>query len=272
VVAQVDGRPILASCVTAQATHDRITAQAALAQCIDFELLALAAERAGKATDHEVVLATRAALASRTAELGYEDTYTKPSDLGSAWKQATDIHSSRSPIWQLEHAECRASTYVRVPVPEHASPEVEATAHALADRIADAVKDARGMFGADFRALCEQVTPIETCSPSGTKPCSQDIPPYREASLDPAYAAALFGLPEVGRASTAVRTAWGWDVIALTDLVPAAIPTQAELDAKLLPIVQRGYFSTWVDSLTKAMGLHVEIAPDANARLEALAQ
>ena len=271
VVARVDGRPIFASCVAVQAAHARLSARGALARCIDFELLALAAERAGKATDREVVLATKSALASRAVELVYEDAFTKPADLGSAWTRATDTRLSRSPIWQFQHDEFRASTYVRVPVPEHASADADAAAHALADRIAVAAHDERGLFGADLRALAEHVTPLEACAPQHYQPCWQDVPPYREGGLgDAAYATALFAIPEVGRASAAVRTALGWDVIAWTDVVPKAAPSPAELDAKLLPIVQRAYFGTWVDGLARGMGLRVEIAPDVDAHLQAV--
>jgi hypothetical protein len=270
VVAHVDGRPVLASCVAAQAAHDHVSRDAALARCVDFELLALAAERAGKATDREVVLATKTALASRTVELGYEDAFTKPSDFGSAWTQATDRTSKQAAIWQFEHDEYRASTYVRIPVPDHASADVDAAAHALADRIADAVKDERGMYGADLVARARQVTPLEGCAPTATKPCWQDVTPYREIALDNGYAKALFGLPEVGRASAPTRTKWGWDVIVLTDIVPAAAPTPAELDADVLPLVRRAYFVAWVSSIAHAMGIHVDVAPDTDARLEAM--
>lgn len=271
VVAHVDGRPVLASCVAAQAAHDHVSRDGALARCIDFELLALAAERAGKATDHEVVLATKTALASRTVELGYEDAFTKPGDFGSAWTQATDRKSKQAAIWQFEHDEYRASTYVRIPVPDHASADIDAAAHALAGRIADAVKDERGMFGPDFVAHAQQVTPLEGCSPTGTKPCWQDVTPYREIALDNGYAAALFGLPEVGRASPPTCSKWGWDVIVLTDIVPAAAPTPAELEADVLPLVRRAYFVTWVSSLAHAMGIHVDVAPGTDAQLEAMA-
>jgi hypothetical protein len=272
VVAHVEGRPVMASCVAAQAAHDHVSADAALAQCIDFELLARAAERAGKATDHEVVLATKTALASRAVELGYEDVFAKPSDFGSAWAKATDRTSKQSPLWQFEHDEYRASTYVRIPVPDGASADVDAAAHALADRIADAVKEERGMYGADFVARAKQITPLEGCTREATKPCWQDVTPYREIALDNGYAAALFKLPEVGRASRAVRSKWGWDVIVLTDIVPAATPSEAELEADLLPIVRRGYFVNWVASLAHAMSIHVDVAPDTDARLEAISQ
>jgi hypothetical protein len=271
VVAHVDGRPILASCVAAQSTHAGLSADDALARCIDFELLALAAERAGKASSREVVLATKTALASRAVEIGFEAGFIKPADFGSAWARATDTRSSRSPIWQFQHDEFRASTYVRVPVPEHSSADVDATARALANRIADAAAGERGLFGADLRAVAERITPLEACTPQSTKPCWQDVPPFRVGGLDDRYAAALFALPEVGRASAAVRSRWGWDVIAWTDVVPKAAPSPAELDAELLPLVQRAYFATWVTALAHNMGLHVDVAPDVDAQLQTVA-
>ena len=62
-VATVDGRPVWGSCVTAQVARGA-TREEGLRQCVDFELLAEAAEHRDFATDPEVVHATRAALPS----------------------------------------------------------------------------------------------------------------------------------------------------------------------------------------------------------------
>jgi len=47
VVATVGGRPVWASCVAAQAARGTRTRRAALGECVDFELLAQAAEARG---------------------------------------------------------------------------------------------------------------------------------------------------------------------------------------------------------------------------------
>src|SRR5262245_24622681 len=63
-VATVNGKPVWGSCVTAQGAH-AASKQDALKQCIDFELMAQAADARGLATDPDVALATRTALVSQ---------------------------------------------------------------------------------------------------------------------------------------------------------------------------------------------------------------
>src|SRR5687768_16245068 len=60
-VATVNGKPVWGSCVAAQASRG-VSKQMALQQCIDFELLAQAAEARGFATDPDVHVETREAL------------------------------------------------------------------------------------------------------------------------------------------------------------------------------------------------------------------
>src|SRR4051812_6195816 len=71
VVATVDGRPVWGSCVTVQATHAH-TKEVALEECIEFELMAQAAEKRGLATDPDVVDATRTALVNQLVAQAYE--------------------------------------------------------------------------------------------------------------------------------------------------------------------------------------------------------
>src|SRR5688500_1194279 len=78
-VATVNGRPVWGSCVTGQGARGA-TRDEALAQCIDFELLAQAAEARGLAVDPDVVLATRTALVSQLVAREYEDKYDGPED------------------------------------------------------------------------------------------------------------------------------------------------------------------------------------------------
>jgi hypothetical protein len=96
------------------------------------------------------------------------------------------------------------------------------------------------------------------------------VPAYRAGGLDEAYAKALFAVKDIGRASGAVRTQWGWDVIAWTDDVPAADPPEADVDAALLPGIKVAYFGHWVDDLAKSLGVHVTLDNDNIAKLEDL--
>jgi PPIC-type PPIASE domain len=255
IVATVDGTPIYGSCVQGQAARgaDRKTA---LEQCIDLELLAHAATP--YAADPEVALATHTAMVSQLVGQVYEDGYTKPEQFGGNWQMFVGKN-----LFRVRHEAYRASTYVRIVVPDKASPQQDADAHAMADKIAAAVAGERGLVGPDFVAMAQQIAgPIALAH--------EDIPAYRAGALDEHYAQALFAITEVGRASAAVRTKWGWDVIAFTDDVPAADPSDDEVATALMPDVKRGFFNIWTDRLRKALGVRVELVPQNVDKLESL--
>ena len=136
-------------------------------------------------------------------------------------------------MFRVRHEAYRGSSYVRVVVPDHATPEQDDAAHQLADRIAEALEPERGLLGPQLLALAQVV--------AGTTPLAhEDVPPYRQgANIDKHYADALFAIPEVGRTSNAVRTKWGWDVIAWTADVPAASPSDDDVARELMPDVKR---------------------------------
>jgi peptidyl-prolyl cis-trans isomerase C len=238
VVATVNGRPVWGSCVAAQHSLD---------DCIGFELMAQEAERRGLAKDPDVVLAARTAMVSRVVEKEYEDAFTKPGDFGSAWDQALARNRVR-----YDHPEVRASAFVRVPVDK---PADDAAAHALADQIAQAAGSGAGWMSPQLFALADQVA-------AGRPIQHQDVPPMQKEQLDATYGAALYGLPEVGRTSGAVRTKWGWDIVLYRDVLPEVHLSEAQIAAQLLPDMQRSYFSLWVHHLEQAMGIHVEQHPE----------
>jgi hypothetical protein len=260
VVARVDGHPIYASCVAAQAAHDRVDARAALRECIDFELLARAAAARGLAADAEVDDARRAAMVNRLVERDYEDHEFTPADFGPLWPQIVRKLGPR-----VDHPEYRASAYVRVPV-AHDGGSADAAARAVADQIAAAAGSASGLFPVD---LVELATPIAAAA--GAKLDHDDVPAYAAIGLDKSYADALFAIPDVGRTtSKAAKTKWGWDVILFTADVPAAHPVADAYTAALVAEGHKQYFTAWVSSLEHAMGLTVSIDKDAVARLEDL--
>ena len=257
IVATVNGKPVWGSCVAVQAARGA-TRQAALGQCVDFEVLAQAADQRGTASSADVRDATHTAMVSELVATAYEDGYTRPEQFGAAWQQAL----ARG-LWKISHEDYRASSYVRVPVAEQAPrAEVEA-AKAEADQIAAALAHESGLMGPSLTGLAQAAAP-------GTKLDHQDVTAFRAGGLDTQYAAALFGLKEIGRASQAVRTKWGWDVVVWTDDVPETHPSQAEIDAQLLPEVKLAYFDHWVDMIAKGLGVHAELVPANVAKLEDL--
>jgi hypothetical protein len=235
------------------------TRQPALDQCIDFELLAQQA--AGFATDDEVVHETRAALVSTLIAREYEDKFNQPSDFGAYWDRSLDKNRHR-----ITHGEVRGSTYVRIPLAKTATAAEDAAAHALADEIAAAAANERGLMAPHLDELARRVLAGRATHEFAS------VPPYlNEGGLVEEYARPLFGIREVGRTwPTAVRTPWGWDIILLSELIPAARPSQAEIVEKALPDIKRGYFSVWATQVAQQLGVTVKIYDDKVPLLENL--
>lgn len=247
IVARVDGRPVWGSCVAAQAKgQPGKTKQAALDECIAFELLAQAAEARGLATDPEVVDKTRTALVGELVAHAFEDGITDPKQMGATWDR---LAARMRPL--LSHEEVRGSTYVRAVVDAKASPADEAAAHALATQIAAAANAEPGLTAPDFVALAEKVA-------AGRKLDHADVSPNLKAWFVGSYGDTLFALPELGATSGAVRTKWGWDVILLTSILPATHPSEADLVKQMMPEVKHAYFAQWVEGIRRSLGIHVQ--------------
>ena len=254
-VATVNGKPVYGSCVAKQAARGA-TKQQALEQCIAFELLAQQA--AQYATDPDVTLATHTAMVSELVAREYEQKFQQPTDFGAFWSQIVDKNRER-----LVHDEARASAYVRVPVPKGASPADEANAKAIADELAAALNKERGLMMPNLQEIALRVVGTRA------KLESQAVPAYlNNGGLVDEYAKPLFAIPEVGRTTGPVRTPWGWDIILLTELIPAAHPSESELVEKALPDVKRIYFPQWVAQLGTKLGVSVKVFDDNVPKLE----
>ncbi len=258
IVARVNGKPVYGACMQAQGTRGA-TKEEALRQCIDFELLSQQATK--YADDPEVVLATRTALVNQLIAREYEDKLTKPTDFGDFWNRLLDKNRMR-----VTHGEVRASAYVRIPVAKTATPAEDAAAKAIADEFAAAAAPERGMMGTHLDELARGVVGTRAKYDYAT------VPPYlNNGGLVDEYAKPLFAIPDVGRTwPTAVRSAWGWDVILLTELIPAAHPTPDEITRQALPEVKRSYFPLWVAQVAQKLGITPKIYDDKLPLLEDL--
>jgi hypothetical protein len=276
-VARVNGRAVWSSCVATQAagtgrarertgpgalpSTDQVRRDA-LDQCIAFELLAQAAEARGLAAAREVRDAVRTAAVNRLVATDFEQRYRSPSDL----KQAIDIVMKRNE-WRMHILELRASTFARfiVPtgVPAKAAAEIDAHAHALADRLASELSGQTGLFGVHLSEAAQRLA-------AGTdiKLETADVRPTHQDDLVEPYAKALYAIPDVGRIAPPVRTQWGWDVVLWTGGVEARERSRDELVAEMFPEVRRQQFHLWVTQLGKQLGVHVEVDPATVARLD----
>lgn len=247
-VATVAGRPVWGSCVTAQAARGA-TRDEALAQCIDFELMAQAAEARGLAMDPDVVLATRTALVSQLVAREYEDKLTKPSDFGAFWTRSLERNRGR-----FDHPEARGSVYVRVDVAKNSPPAVEQAAKQRIDKIYAALAHERGLMKPHLEEIAKATDGANADLKIAAAP-----PDIRHGRFDETYSAALFAVPEIGRVSPPVRTPWGWDVILWDSVVPEVHATQDEIVAAAMPEIKRSYFSHWVNQIAKSLGVRIEV-------------
>jgi hypothetical protein len=263
IVAEVAGRPVWGSCVAAQAAARHLDRAAALRECVDFELLAQAADARGLASDREVGEATRAALVNRLVELDFESRYRSPGDAPSQ----IDRVIQQNPLL-MNRPERRASTYVRFEtcgratcikcrpgdqveplckgVVKPPSPELDAEAHALADKVYAELGQATGLFP-------ENLIDTATRLSAGAKVvlAHDDFKPEMRSGIVQPYRDALFGIPEVGRIAAPVHTTWGWDVILWSDVQPAKMYTRDEAAVEIFPELRRQLFLRWCDKLEK---------------------
>ncbi|HEU0036794.1 MAG TPA: peptidyl-prolyl cis-trans isomerase [Kofleriaceae bacterium] len=252
IVAQVDGRPVWGSCVAAQlARGTGKTREVALAECIDFELLAAAAQARGLATNPEVIEATRTALVSRLVETGFEDQTATPEQLKGPLDAALAKNQAR-----MNRPELRRSTHALAMVPETATPELDAKAKALAERIHAALATETGLFASHLEDTAKQLA-----KDSGVELRVEEFPltPRDNPRALKEYLDALFAIPDVGRVSPVTHTKYGYHVILLTELVPAKQFTREEFVDKFFAEVRRKEFQTWVDGIIRALGLDIEL-------------
>jgi hypothetical protein len=255
VVAQVNGRPVYGSCVTAQAVgRKEMTKQQALDECIAFELLAQTAEARGFAKDPEVAEATRAALVNREVELGFEQKYQKSSDLAGPLSAAV-----RGPVTVRER---RASAYIRYNLSPKAKPEDEAKAQQEISALVAKLAPEEGLLSGHLAAYAKEVDPkLEVA----------DVAYFPERGLVPGYRDALFAIQEVGRIyPQPVRNQFGLDVVLLTGIEPEQNYTREQAAGKVFPEVRRNYFILWVEHLQKELGIRVVYDEKRDQKLEAL--
>ena len=257
IVAQVNGRPVYGSCVTAQSKGK--TKQAALDECIAFELLAQEADARGLAADPEVALATRSALVNRTVELGFENKYKSAADM----KEILDKHVERNKA-KLSRPELRSSTYVRLPLTKPLGEPEDPPAKLV--ELAKRVAPERGMMPSHLRAFVEDVFGAQ---PPPAGPELTEVGYFARDALVPAYADPLFAIPDIGRTHPeVVRSRFGWDVILLTGVLPAKTYTRDEAAAEAFPEVRAAYFNVWVEQIARSLGVKVTIDPKQVAKLE----
>jgi HPt (histidine-containing phosphotransfer) domain-containing protein len=261
-VATVNGHPVWASCVAAQAaaiaTPELDRRRAALDRCIAFELLAQAADARGLAGAAEVVEVRRTAAVNRLVETEFEQRYRTPADL----PQALELVVKRNE-WRMHIVQLRASTFARFAVTNDAPPAIDAAAHALADQLAAELAGETGLFPSHLTDAARRIA-----ATGAIKLETADVKPTHQDDLVTPYATALYAIPAVGQVSPAIRTQWGWDVVLWTGGVEPRERTRDDLAAEAFPEVRRRQFQLWVTQLVKRLGVHITIDQAAVAALD----
>ncbi len=263
VVATVAGLPVYASCVEHQAAAAaaKVPAgagataaqlrQQALEECLGFELLAQEAAARRLAAEPEVGEAHKRAAVSRFIEQEIDEKVRSAFQLPPAFT-ARVVEKNR---WRLERVEYRSSMFVRFGVAETepAGGPADAAARAAAQRLADALREERGLYPDHVLAAAERVA-------QGQRFENANVGLMDAPRLAPPYADALFALPEIGRITAPVRSQWGWDVILFTGDLPPRKINAAQLADELFPDLRLAYFTAWSKSVGKAVPVEVNPA------------
>ncbi len=254
-VATVEGRPVWGGCVADQiARTPSLTREAALAQCIDLELLAKAAEDTHLATDREVVDATRTALVRRLMD-AFEAKYPDAASL------RTQIDELFAKVGTTTRPELRGSFHVLVSVPEKASAELDAAARHTAEQIYQKLANQTGLFTQQLREAAEGIK-----APAGATIELGEVPRTAKDNTGkaPEYIGSLFAIPEVGRVALVRTKLFGYHILLLTELQPEAPVERAQVFVGL----RRQVFVQYVNELMKGTKaeVHAELlAPPGEA-------
>jgi hypothetical protein len=259
-VAQVAGKPVWGSCVATQIHRGAKDRTTALRECIDFELLAQAADARGLATQPDVIDATRTAIVNRVVETGFENHYQTFDDLRAQIDQTIARNQSAMNVDEM-----RTCMFVRIELPKDAPAEVEQRAHAAINKIYAAFEHETGLFDVD---VAERATAI--AKDLNVKVKTIAFKSSVRTEFESIFGDALFAIPDVGRVAPPTRTPSGWDLILLTQLVPAKHYTRDEVATIIFPELRRRQFQLWMMEVARSLGVQIVVDPEqVLARLDA---
>lgn len=246
VVARVDGRPVYASCVAAQAAGRHVDRATALDDCVTLELLAGAAIARGLDRSPELAVAVRDAAATRLIDVELRAKIQRWSDLPAAFR-APLIEKNRV---RMTATESRVSWYARVKVAkaDRGGPRDQAAERAIRT-LAEALGGRDDLFKADLEAGLPVA--VRAVDPTLEYEVGWGPPSERDCCLQENYRAALFSVSTPGQVSAPTRTPWGWEMVLYVDYRRPTPMTEAELGDKLFPAARREYWGRWSNGLAR---------------------
>lgn len=261
-VAQVNGRPVFASCVETQAKATSIDVQAALQECIDFELLAQEAERRGYGGDADAVEARRREAVRALLRRDFEADHDDPADIPLA--AVRPVFARPQVHTRYNHPEYRFVYFARGEAknkPQEVWDDAERRIRALH-------ADLKGKRGLTREQFWEAVTAHTTDDYKFLAP-QRPVNGPRKGGLEENFAREMFAIPEIGMVSEPVKTAWGWDLLILMHISKArrarVEEVADEIREQMFPSWQKAEFQQWTKQL--AGNSRVTIEEDWESKL-----
>ena len=257
VVAQVNGTPIFAQCVAQQSQSAGVSVPKALQQCIEFELLAIEADRRGFATHPEVLDVRKRESVRALIHQEFVAQFSTPDDVPMHYVRKSYEKTKE----QFNHPEIRFTVHVRAVVDKKVPREnaIDLAAKDLAQNIYNALKDRSFATKEEFyhaALLAAGQQPIEKGRPFNF--------PRHGKAVEP-FAKAAFLIPRIGQVSPPVRTPWGWDVILLIHILPPRETTFEQAAAEIRPaifaITRRHSFQQWAKNLESKYTIQTHSQP-----------
>jgi hypothetical protein len=258
VVARVDGQPVFASCVAAQAVGRPIGARAALDECIALELGAQEALRRALDRDPELTETYVKTLATALVDREVRGKVSTTADLPAPLVE--DVFKKNA--WRMHREEYRGSFFARIETkaPE-GSPEDVAAAEAI--RAAHAtIAGRRDLFPADVEAAVRAAArPGQTVSVAAPDPATSGP----SSRLQEYYHQPLFALADIGQVAAPVHGPYGWDLILYTSRLEPLERTREQMLDELFPAMRVRWFMQWTAELGKRHGAQ-PLVDDATLR------
>ncbi len=259
VVAKVDGSPIRAGCVRAQAAERGLDRREALSRCVEFRLLENRAHGKGYGSRPAARRSYRDELARALIQEDFEADFSDPSDV-----PRSDLEA----LWprvrgRFDHPGVRFVTYVRAPAGPGPGTDDDGGKHRAQRELASDIHEALGHYtnleAERFFRLALDIADereLELGEPVGISADAEEV--------DPALSDAAFAIPAVGMISEPIRTEDGWDVVLLTQDEPKTRKSFEEALPALREIVfdeaRRDAFSAWAAALRDRAD--VEVFPE----------
>lgn len=219
VVATVDGVPIHASEVAAQARKMGTDRKQALQDLIAFELLAAEAQRRGLHDAREVTQEGKRVSVQEYLAATFEKDYTKKDVPEEELRAAYEKAKAR-----YVHPELRKSVHILIvvddpakgPAKEPADKTLDAKARSIANRVRELAR-AEAKDSASFLELAERVKTEIGDAAAPLQIRAENLPPVPVNSLEGPFAEVLFRM-RPNTISEPLRTRYGWHVIYLESI------------------------------------------------------